>query len=384
MEMAIPMEYFANICLLIVLILGIVQKHEGELHLGLRDFLWFSLFAIYFCFVLTYKTPTLLFGQAIGSLMLAIILLLLNRHRCSWMGMSDLISIKYYVISLTLVIGILGLAKVIGEFNGILTYTKEIKGILILGTSITYDYNFYCVPFLISVYILDSMEMGGVKFYAIQIILGANIILSTSRRGAVIYFLTLLFIMIRNVMFKREKYVSVVIMATILLTGYAVFMNYVDSTIIQRLISRMDSLGFGTSFSVFDERAVRGNLAIELIRNYDWFELMFGRGFSYLEQYALTFSVEFGHDYPHNFLISSFLLGGGVNFIFTFTSIFYAFYRSLRIRKEAEYLVYSLILIVVFCIFSRDLVINTKLLVFLAYYVSDISIYTNDSFVNRI
>jgi len=100
------------------------------------------------------------------------------------------------------------------------------------------------------------------------------------------------------------------------------------------------SYRFGTLFDeegmftkAFSKRIERWTHAVSLLEGYSFFEILFGKGFSYLDSFSFRFHPEANEGDPHNFFLSAALYSGLPGAIFIIFLIILGFFKLYTDRK---------------------------------------------------
>lgn len=212
------------------------------------------------------------------------------------------------------------------------------------GSSLISDYNMFSLAIfaglISSIYLFNkSKSFMQNLFYLITIILSFfTIMLAGSRRGWVVLIILLvlyILLIMKRVLLNISSKVSVRGLTLVLIIFFfsisfiligsitGVNESIRNSQEIERLSDRFDSLMYFSHNhkDSFNERTVRWDFAIELYKEYDFFQFFFGAGFNYLSEFGLRFGTTSGEDYPHNPFLSSLLYSGliGVGTLIIFT-----------------------------------------------------------------
>ena len=98
-----------------------------------------------------------------------------------------------------------------------------------------------------------------------------------------------------------------------------------------RLETLFDEEGMFTE--AFSKRTERWTYAASLLEGYSFFEMLFGKGFDYLDSFSAKFHPEKAEGNPHNFFLSAALYSGLIGAIVVVFFIGFGFLKLLRNRK---------------------------------------------------
>lgn len=231
-------------------------------------------------------------------------------------------SYTYVIVFLcTVIAAIFGLVKYFNILGGNVSQSYFYNNDLIIGSSLSSDYNVYSIGLLIgAVFSFQVRRLYNGRIFNIlywiclSIIYSASFV-SGSRRG----FLLTIVVLFLGFFYKDiiggkvgRKIVTFSIVLTIVLLLLTTFWD--------SFVALMEGSGFVDSsitriFSIKDELSGENNRTIRYIWAFDKFteapihKLFFGSGFDYLSE----MSVKFGdskEDHPHNFILSTLLYGG--------------------------------------------------------------------------
>lgn len=263
----------------------------------------------------------------------------------------------YTIWLLSCIVSVLGLYKFI-----VLTTTGSVPSFAIttddgmdkfrLGTSLVGDYNYYALGLFIGLSVIPYIykikaERIKLSYYKIILplsflLISVNILFSSSRRGVLILFFYLTYLLFQYLFKKRNtfksklKFVLTVSLFLISSTFVATYVNqyilgnqssYELSKLLDRMATSSDIESLG------GQRFLRFNKAFEMYSTYSPVQKLFGNGFDYLEEIGEM--SRFKEDYPHNILISALLYGGIVSFLLTLLIIIFTF--KLYFDKGLEY-----------------------------------------------
>lgn len=246
---------------------------------------------------------------------------------------NDSINIKSFLLytCVFLVVGSL-IASIWGlhKFSVLITnstypesYYSEGGG-LIDGSSLNRDYNVFslglCLSVFFSFHLRNSLKSKFFNFFHLLylITVSSAVLLSSSRRGAVFIFITLLisiFLKFDTVNFYKSFsrfFKGVIPFFIVIILLFIVYFDTLFYLIIDSdffLSSIMRVLTLKEELTSENERTIRWTYAFELIQKYNIKDFILGKGFDYLRLFGSKFDG-IAEDHPHNFLIAALLYGG--------------------------------------------------------------------------
>lgn len=203
-------------------------------------------------------------------------------------------------------------------------------GLYPLGTSLHVDYNVFALGLLCALACAmwlrnrpdTDAAMRWVCTAAVPF-LAVTVILSFSRRGVLLLtglFVVQFFLRKRAASGYRRLVALLPALAAMLLVGLilAGLLFEIQNPVYTFAQSRVDLEGLTTRLQTIrqsDEltgsRLPRFEFAwVRFMDEYSIPQILFGNGFSYLEDMGAAFDTSVGYDYPHNFLLSALLYGG--------------------------------------------------------------------------
>lgn len=215
----------------------------------------------------------------------------------------------------------LGILKYINLLSGNLLSSYFYKDKLLLGSSLSTDYNVYSLGLsigaLLSVGLYKNITKQHIKYLyilAISLII-LSILLSGSRRGIVMSGFVIYCLVYSNGIMKARKQMAListifipVIMLFLISSNWDKISEYLlSSDLLDQSIERV--LTLKSELQSENERTIRFSWSIDYFSGRSGFEQIFGSGFEYLKLMGISFSGEI-EDNPHNYLLSSLLYGG--------------------------------------------------------------------------
>lgn len=292
--------------------------------------------------------------------MLLIIILLfligpitLNDFKASMAKSADILSVLIPIVS------ILSLYKLYLFKKGVyIDFLFNSRGEYPSGTSLVNDYNMFSLGIFIGMillignYIKSNSLFSEVYYLASTNIIALTLLLTGSRRAFVILLIVLLyfaFIFVKKVRISQHRIKSVVLLLFFLIGTFIYFGKLTSDTSIladdfDRVFDRYETIQHKDEG--FSSRSKRWSYAVELIEEGNVYEFLFGKGFNYLKMYQNKFNT-LNEDYPHNFILASFIYSGFIGAMVTIILIIHTFIKMLRLRKDigtSSILVYMVIL----------------------------------------
>ncbi len=203
-------------------------------------------------------------------------------------------------------------------------------GMYPLGTSMHIDYNVFALGLLCALASAMWVRNRPDTDAAMRLLctaavpfLAVTVILSFSRRGVLLLtgLFAAQFFFRRGAVSGYRRFVGIFpALAAMLLVGlilagllfemhnpvYAFAQNHLD---LESLTARLQTIR--QSDELTGSRMPRFEFAwIRFTEEYSIAQMLFGNGFSYLEDMGAAFDTSVGYDYPHNFLLSALLYGG--------------------------------------------------------------------------
>src|SRR5699024_9308148 len=109
---------------------------------------------------------------------------------------------------------------------------------------------------------------------------------------------------------------------------------FIASNEIDKLQYRFQTLKINEVDDSLSSRTKRWQYAYEMYNDYDFLQLTFGKGFSYLPKYGKRFNTDLEEDYPHSPFLSV-LLYGGIIGVFSLVLLFlWTIYLTIKNRKN--------------------------------------------------
>ncbi|MFD1446658.1 O-antigen ligase family protein [Oceanobacillus profundus] len=257
------------------------------------------------------------------------------------------------------------------------------------GTTLVRDYNMFSFALItgliMSVYLLEkTKKMSHMFYYLIAFIsIFSSVIFAGSRRAwivAVIVAVFVIFIVLKSLHRFEKNFIKIVKFG--LITGFSalsifLFMtlfnievDFQSSAQIQDLQYRLETLQFDQAEESLSPRTDRWQYATQMFGDSNLVQLFIGSGFSYLTEFAQTFSPDLNEDYPHNPFLSTLLYSGLFGVILLtallICSMFFAIknYKVVGIHYTFLYFIaYIFILVSSNSIFSNALFVSILLLI---------------------
>lgn len=233
------------------------------------------------------------------------------------------------------VIALVSLLKFYFQQNGrYITFLHFKSSGLPYGTSLKEDYNMYSLGFCIALiglmYFYKNTTKGIYRlYYLVSIVLcSLSIGFSGSRRGLVVLILLSVWFIGKELLstfrnLKLKNYNLLFVMFIIITTIQLFSGKFISSESLEyrKIIARYESLvNFSQSYSGRTDRWLYG---IEIFKEYDFINILIGKGFTYIELYAGVFTYGISEDYPHNPIISALLYSGIIGAILIIIIVFY-------------------------------------------------------------
>jgi hypothetical protein len=249
----------------------------------------------------------------------------------------------------------LGILKYINLLSGNLLNSYYYEDNLLLGSSLSSDYNVYALGLsigaLFSIVVHKNITKKYLKylyFLAITLIILA-ILLSGSRRGVVMSVFVIYSLVYSNRIMNARKQIALI--STIYIPVIIIFLISINWDKISELILSTELLDQSISRVLTlkdqiqgeNERTIRFSWSLDFFLGRSSFEQIFGSGFEYLKLMGQKFSGEL-EDNPHNFLFSVLLYGG----LFGFFVMILLIYAVINASFCFHRFLYPVLLIVLF------------------------------------
>jgi hypothetical protein len=219
----------------------------------------------------------------------------------------------------------LGILKYINILSGNLSSSYFYEEKLLLGSSLSTDYNVYSlglsIGVLLSVGLYKNITKQYVKYLyilAISLII-LSILISGSRRGILMSFFVIYCLFYSNkitIARKQMALISTIFIPIIIL--FLISSNWdnvseylLSSGLLDQSITRV--LTLKDELQSENGRTTRFSWSVDYFSDRSGFDQIFGSGFEYLKLMGISFSGEL-EDNPHNYLLSALIYGGGIGF----------------------------------------------------------------------
>ena len=285
---------------------------------------------------------------------------------------------NFSLLVLGVIISIISIIKFMNLNAGIVWDSLTTADYVIIGgSSLNADYNVYAfgLSFFIMSYknFFDTTKSNFLKVLLLLIMFLDFYLLfySGSRRGLVLLLILFLILPFNNFSKISQLNISIFNLRNILLIISLYFLFILSINFLQKIDSDgdasnliLDRLETSMSFiNLENNRSQRWVYALNIYSDYNSPQLIFGKGFNYLDKFSKKFYLT-AEDYPHNFLLSALLYSGILGFLSMLYMVLFVL-RSLKYNRFPLLISYGFIFVLILQFTSSNSLFSVGITVFL-------------------
>lgn len=244
------------------------------------------------------------------------------------------------------------------------------------GSSLMVDYNMFSLGMIMGIisitYLILNVENILISYllFIAYVPLSVAVFFSSSRRGMLILTILLFLIMVllikKSPLLRNTKRKVLFLLLILLIITFTIRLTKIveldinNHFVIEDVLSR--SLGVYDFSNSISSRTNLWDQSLEILSNSSILQIVFGNGFNYLDELGRIFKAG-GEEYPHNFLLSTFMYSGIIGLVVLLALIIYVIYRSIIGWKEIGLdIVIMFIISLIFMSVSGNSLFSSKLL----------------------